>query len=349
MALIIAGARNIVGEANSVRAGGWQTTVGRELHGQVLGILGLGGIGSQIARIGAAFGMEVQAWSQHLTPEQAEHAGAVWVPKEALFAQSDALTIHLVLSDRTRGLVGAEELAAMKPTSWLINTSRGPIVDEPALIGALTSRSIAGAALDVCDTEPLPEGHPFRTLPNVLATPTSVSSPTISTAPSTTTSPPPSPRGSTTRAVPDPPTLAPMRPHSDSPARVHARSQHGSLKVTVVLTHPRTTGVGGVVGSPHRALAHPTAHRFDIDCAPGQSHSNTRANRHHRGVRGEQHARQAAPNAPAAALGSSLVDRHLDARGPLSHLPTTCGTPGAFASGPKQHMRIAIAYVTCAY
>jgi phosphoglycerate dehydrogenase-like enzyme len=170
-ALIMAAARNLAGESASVRAGGWQTSVGRELHGQVLGILGLGGIGSQIARIGAAFGMEVLAWSQHLTPEKAEAAGAIWVPKEALFAQSDTLTIHLVLGDRTRGLVGAAELARMKPTSWLVNTSRGPIVDETALIDALTTGAIGGAAVDVFETEPLPPDHPLRTLPNVLATP----------------------------------------------------------------------------------------------------------------------------------------------------------------------------------
>lgn len=169
--LIMASARNIIGEAASVRAGGWQTSVGRELHGQVLGILGLGRIGSEIARIGAAFGMDVRAWSQNLTAEKAEAAGAVLVSKEALFAESDLVSIHLVLSDRTRGLVGAPEIAAMKPTSWLVNTSRGPIVDESALIEALTKRTIAGAALDVFDTEPLPAEHPFRALPNVLATP----------------------------------------------------------------------------------------------------------------------------------------------------------------------------------
>ncbi len=170
-ALIMAASRNLTGEAASVRAGGWQTSVGRELRGQNLGILGLGGIGSQIARIGAAFGMEVLAWSQHLTPEKAEVAGAIWVPKEALFTESDTLTIHLRLSDRTRSLVGADELARMKPTSWLVNTSRGPIVEEAALIDALSTHSIGGAALDVFDTEPLPPDHPLRTLPNVLATP----------------------------------------------------------------------------------------------------------------------------------------------------------------------------------
>jgi phosphoglycerate dehydrogenase-like enzyme len=170
-ALILAGVRNVVEEASSIRAGGWQTSVGRELSGRVLGVLGLGRIGSEMARIGTAFGMDVIAWSQNLTRERARGAGAAWVSKQELFRRSDVLTIHVVLSDRTRGLVNAADLAAMKPTSWLVNTSRGPIVDQDALVAALTSRSIAGAALDVFDTEPLPAGHPFRMLPNVLATP----------------------------------------------------------------------------------------------------------------------------------------------------------------------------------
>lgn len=170
-ALIMASARNLADEAASVRAGGWQTSVGRELDGRTLGVLGLGRIGSRIAGIGAAFGMRVIAWSQHLTAEDAEAAGAVLVSKEQLFAESDTLSIHLVLGERTRGLVGAAELAVMKPTSWLVNTSRGPIIDEAALLDALTSKSIGGAALDVFDTEPLPADHPLRTLPNVLATP----------------------------------------------------------------------------------------------------------------------------------------------------------------------------------
>lgn len=170
-ALILAVMRNLVGEASSVRAGGWQTSVGQELSGKVLGVLGLGRIGSEIARIGAAFGMDIIAWSQNLTPERAQVAGATPVSKEELFARSDVLSIHLVLSERTRGLVSGAEIAAMKPTAWLVNTSRGPIVDEEALISALRSQSIAGAALDVFDTEPLPAGHALRTLPNVLATP----------------------------------------------------------------------------------------------------------------------------------------------------------------------------------
>lgn len=170
-ALIMASARNLVAESTSVRTGGWQTAVGRELDGQVLGILGLGRIGSKIASIGTAFGMTVIAWSQNLDAATAEAAGVALVSKDELFAQTDTLSIHLVLSDRSRGLVGADQLALMKPTSWLVNTSRGPIVDESALIAALTNRSIAGAALDVFDTEPLPGDHPLRTLPNALVTP----------------------------------------------------------------------------------------------------------------------------------------------------------------------------------
>jgi phosphoglycerate dehydrogenase-like enzyme len=170
-ALILASARHIVRESNSVRDGGWQASIGRELDGKVLGVLGLGNIGGQVARIGLAFGMKVIAWSQNMTPQIADAAGATLVTKDELFREADVVTIHLVLSKRTRGLVGAAELALMKDTSMLINTSRGPIVDEGALIQALTSRSIAGAALDVFDAEPLPADHPFRALDNVLATP----------------------------------------------------------------------------------------------------------------------------------------------------------------------------------
>jgi phosphoglycerate dehydrogenase-like enzyme len=170
-ALILASARNIVTENNSVRAGGWQQSVGTDLRGKTLGILGLGRIGSQVARIGSAFGMNPVAWSQNLTPQAAKAAGATLVSKDRLFEQADILTIHLVLSGRTRGLVGPSELERMKPTARLINASRGPIVDEQALIGALKNRQIAGAAVDVFDIEPLPPSHPFRTLDNVLATP----------------------------------------------------------------------------------------------------------------------------------------------------------------------------------
>jgi phosphoglycerate dehydrogenase-like enzyme len=170
-ALILASARNIVTESNSVRSGGWQQTVGIDLRGKTLGVLGLGRIGSQVARVGNAFGMHLVAWSQNLTSEAAKAAGATLVSKDQLFEQADILTIHLVLSGRTRGLVGAAELGRMKPTALLINASRGPIVDEQALIGALKNKQIAGAAVDVFDVEPLPPAHRFRTLDNVLATP----------------------------------------------------------------------------------------------------------------------------------------------------------------------------------
>jgi phosphoglycerate dehydrogenase-like enzyme len=169
--LILASARHIVRESNSVRDGSWQTSIGRELDGKVLGVLGLGNIGREVARVGIAFGMKIIAWSQNMTPEITEAAGATLVTKEELFRQANVATVHLILSKRTRGLVGAAELALMKPNSWLINTSRGPIVDEGALIQSLRARTIAGAALDVFDTEPLPADHPFRTFENVLATP----------------------------------------------------------------------------------------------------------------------------------------------------------------------------------
>ena len=170
-ALILASERHVVRESNSVRAGGWQASIGRELDGKVLGVLGLGNIGGQVARIGRAFGMQVIAWSQNLTAEIAEAAGVTRVSKDELFRQADIVTIHVILSDRTRSLVGSREIALMRPTSRLINTSRGPIVDEASLIDALQLRRIAGAALDVFDREPLPPDHPFRHLDNVLATP----------------------------------------------------------------------------------------------------------------------------------------------------------------------------------
>jgi phosphoglycerate dehydrogenase-like enzyme len=170
-ALILAAARNLVVESGSVRGGGWQTSVGRELSGRTLGVLGVGRIGARVARIGEAFGMTVIAWSRNLTVEAASQAGATLVTKDELFATADVLTIHMKLSERSTGLVGAAELGQMKPTALLVNTSRGPIVDEAALVDALRSRTIAGAALDVFDTEPLPAGHPLRTLDNVLATP----------------------------------------------------------------------------------------------------------------------------------------------------------------------------------
>lgn len=170
-ALIMAATRNLVGEANSLRAGNWQIGLGADLHGRTLGILGLGSIGKWIARYGQAFGMNVIAWSQNLTEQAAAEAGVTRVDKRALFEQADVLSIHLVLGDRSRGLVDAEALGWMKRDAWLVNTSRGPIVDETALLAALRERRIAGAALDVFEQEPLPADHPFRTLDNVLATP----------------------------------------------------------------------------------------------------------------------------------------------------------------------------------
>ena len=170
-ALILASARQVAWENAHLRAGGWQRTMGDGLHGKTLGVLGLGNIGSEVARIGIAFGMEVIAWSQNLTAEHAQSCGARLVSKDELFRSADILTIHLVLSQRTKGVVGAAELRAMKPSARLINTSRGPIVDEPALIEVLHDRRIAAASLDVFDIEPLPADHPFRSLDNVLATP----------------------------------------------------------------------------------------------------------------------------------------------------------------------------------
>jgi phosphoglycerate dehydrogenase-like enzyme len=170
-ALILASARHVALESVHLRAGGWQVAIGDGLYGKTLGVLGLGNIGSEVARIGLAFGMEVIAWSQNLTRERAQACGARLVSKDELFRTADVLTIHLVLGQRTRGLVGAVELQSMKPSARLINTSRGPIVDEPALIGALRERRITGAALDVFDIEPLPPDHPFRSLDRVLATP----------------------------------------------------------------------------------------------------------------------------------------------------------------------------------
>jgi phosphoglycerate dehydrogenase-like enzyme len=170
-ALILASSRGIVHENNSIRNGSWQKLVGQDLSGNILGVVGLGNIGGQVARIGLAFGMKIIAWSQNLTPEIAEAAGVELVSKNELFRHADIVTIHLILSGRTKGLVGAAELGLMKPTSRLINTSRGPIVDEPSLINALQSHVIAGAAIDVFEEEPLPAQHPFRSMDNVLATP----------------------------------------------------------------------------------------------------------------------------------------------------------------------------------
>lgn len=170
-ALILAAARHLVAEAAAVRNGGWQHSIGDDLSGKTLGIIGLGNIGSQVAKIGVAFGMRVLAWSQNLTAEKAAAAGAAWASKEELLRQADIVSVHLVLSDRTRGMIGAAELASMKRSARLVNTSRGPIVVEAALIAALKAGQIAAAAIDVYDVEPLPAGHPYRNLPNLLATP----------------------------------------------------------------------------------------------------------------------------------------------------------------------------------
>jgi phosphoglycerate dehydrogenase-like enzyme len=170
-ALILACVRDVAAESASLRAGGWQRLVGDDLAGRTLGVLGLGNIGGAVARIGNAFDMKVIAWSENLTTERAAATGCVRVSKEELFRQSDVLSIHLVLSNRTLGLVGAEEFALMKRTARLVNTSRGPIVIEADLIAALQNHTIAGAAVDVFDQEPLPPAHPFRSLPNLLATP----------------------------------------------------------------------------------------------------------------------------------------------------------------------------------
>jgi phosphoglycerate dehydrogenase-like enzyme len=169
--LILALARNIVREDAGMRKGDWQTTLGTGLSGKVLGVVGLGNLGSQVARIGKAFHMDVIAWSPNLTTERASALGVHCVEKDELFRRADFVTIHLVLAPRTRGLVGPGELAAMKPTSYLVNTSRGPIVDESALIAALENRRIAGAALDVYNHEPLPTNHALRRLENVVLTP----------------------------------------------------------------------------------------------------------------------------------------------------------------------------------
>ena len=169
--IILALLRHIPKEEAALRAGRWQSTAGVGLNGKTLGVLGLGRLGSQVAAVGNAFGMEVVAWSQNLTAERAAECGAALVTREGLFAQSDIVTIHLQLSERTRGLVGRQELASMKPTAYLINTSRGPIVDEAAMIDALQDGSIAGAGLDVYDHEPVAADHPLLKLENTLLTP----------------------------------------------------------------------------------------------------------------------------------------------------------------------------------
>jgi phosphoglycerate dehydrogenase-like enzyme len=149
----------------------WQSTIGVDLEGLTLGVLGLGKLGARTARIAKAFGMKVIAWSQNLTPEKCQEAGVDYASKDDLFRNADFITIHVVLSQRSRGLVGASELGLMKPSAYIINTSRGPIIDEAALLQALREKKIAGAGLDVFDVEPLPTDHPFRKLDNVVLTP----------------------------------------------------------------------------------------------------------------------------------------------------------------------------------
>jgi len=170
-ALILAALRHIPQENTSFKSAGWQTRIGGDLKGKTLGVVGLGNIGAAIARVARAFEMEVIAWSQNLTDEKATEAGARRVEKEDLFRQADIVTLHLILSGRSKGIVGKDELALMKPSAWLINTSRGPLIDEAALVETLQEKRIAGAAIDVFDTEPLPTDHPFRSLDNLLATP----------------------------------------------------------------------------------------------------------------------------------------------------------------------------------
>jgi phosphoglycerate dehydrogenase-like enzyme len=169
--LILALARQIPREDHATRNGQWQVSLGVGLQRLVLGVIGLGRLGSQVATVGKAFGMEVLAWSQNLTAERAAQCGATLVEKDDLLSRADVVTIHLILGERSRGLIGARELGLMKPTAYLVNTSRGPIVDEAALIQALEQGRIAGAGLDVFDEEPLPLNHPLRRLENTVLTP----------------------------------------------------------------------------------------------------------------------------------------------------------------------------------
>lgn len=169
--LILALGRHILTEDAGTRAGRWQRTVGLQLAGSTLGLIGLGRVGGLVAEVGLAFGMEVVAWSQNLTQERADEVGVRRVERDELLASSDVVSIHLQLSDRTRGLISAADLQAMKRSSLLVNTSRGPIVDEDALVQALEGGWIAGAALDVFDAEPLPAGHRLATVPNTVLTP----------------------------------------------------------------------------------------------------------------------------------------------------------------------------------
>ncbi|MFE6968277.1 D-2-hydroxyacid dehydrogenase family protein [Isoptericola sp. NPDC057653] len=170
-ALILAVLRHVPAEDRAVRDGGWQHTVGGDLEGRRLGVVGLGRLGSRVARVGLAFGMDVVAWSRHLDPAHAEGLGVRPVAKDELFATSDVVTVHYKLSDRSRGIVGDDDLARMKRTAILVNTSRGPLVDTGALLAALHEGRIGGAGLDVHDAEPLPADHPLRSAPRTVLTP----------------------------------------------------------------------------------------------------------------------------------------------------------------------------------
>ncbi|MFJ1808482.1 MULTISPECIES: D-2-hydroxyacid dehydrogenase family protein [unclassified Streptomyces] len=172
-ALLLGLARGLVQESTTLQDGGpWQSTVGTDLHGRRLGLLGLGKIGSLVARVGLAFGMEVSAWSRNLTEERAAEVGVrLASSKEELLRESDFVSVHLALGERTRGLLGPAELALLKPTAYLVNTSRAAIVDQDALLAALRGNRIAGAGVDVFDVEPLPPDHPMRSAPRLLATP----------------------------------------------------------------------------------------------------------------------------------------------------------------------------------
>lgn len=170
-ALLLALIRHVAEEDNGIRKGSWGSTLGMDLSGRTMGILGLGKIGSQMAKIAKAFGMRVIAWSENLTVERAAEHGVELTGKDRLLREADVVSLHLRLSDRTRGIVGASEFALMKPTAVLVNTARGPLIDEAALIEALAQRRIAGAALDVFDVEPLPTEHPLLHLPNTVLTP----------------------------------------------------------------------------------------------------------------------------------------------------------------------------------
>jgi phosphoglycerate dehydrogenase-like enzyme len=154
-----------------LREGRWQVALGNGLEGKTLGVLGLGNLGARVARVGAAFGMRVVAWSPNLTGERAAEVGAMRVDKAALMAEADVLTLHIVLSERSRGIVGAEDIARMKRSAVVVNTSRGPLIDQAALIAALREGRIAGAGLDVYDQEPLPPDHPILSAPNTVLTP----------------------------------------------------------------------------------------------------------------------------------------------------------------------------------